>query len=76
MSVRVGTTDRAITAFGGAELLREAGAVIALAEQLDDCLKMGRHLPASPESGGANGTSKTWPSTSATISQCAGSFAG
>ncbi len=40
MSVRVGTTDRAITAFGGAELLREAAGVVRLAEELDDCLKL------------------------------------
>ncbi len=40
MSVRVGTTDRAITAFGGAELLREAGRVVGLAGELDDCLKL------------------------------------
>lgn len=40
MSVRVGTTDRAITAFGGAELLREAGRVAGLAGELDDCLKL------------------------------------
>ncbi len=40
MSVRVGTTDRAITAFGGAELLREAGRAVGLAAELDDCLKL------------------------------------
>ncbi len=40
MSVRVGTTDRAITAFGGAELLREAGRVVGLARELDDCLTL------------------------------------
>lgn len=40
MSVRVATTDRAITAFGGAELLREAGRVVGLVEELDDCLKL------------------------------------
>ncbi len=40
MSVRVATTDRAITAFGGAELLREAGRVVGLAGTLDDCLKL------------------------------------
>lgn len=39
MSVRVGTTDRAITAFGGAELLRAAGVAVGLADELDDCLK-------------------------------------
>ncbi len=40
MSVRVGTTNRAITAFGGAELLREAGRAVGLAGELDDCLKV------------------------------------
>ncbi|MDQ4132471.1 MAG: IS1380 family transposase, partial [Actinomycetota bacterium] len=42
MSVRVGTTDRAITAFGGAELLREAAGVVGLAEELDDWLTLKR----------------------------------
>jgi hypothetical protein len=36
----VGTTHRAITAFGGAELLREAGRAVGLAGTLDDCLKL------------------------------------
>jgi hypothetical protein len=36
----VGTTHRAITAFGGADLLREAGRVVGLAGALDDCLKL------------------------------------
>ena len=40
MSVRVGTTDRAITAFGGAPLLREAAAAVGVAEELDHCLKL------------------------------------
>ena len=40
MSVRAGTTDRAITAFGGAELLREAGRAVGLAGELDDCLRL------------------------------------
>ena len=40
MSVRVGTTDRAITAFGGAELLREAGRAVGLVEALDDCVSL------------------------------------
>ncbi len=40
MSVRVATTNRAITAFGGAELLREAGRAVRLAGALDDCLKL------------------------------------
>lgn len=40
MSVRMGTTDRAITAFGGAELLRAAGGAVGLAEALDNCLKL------------------------------------
>ena len=42
MSVRVGTTDRAITAFGGADLLREAGRAVGLAGALDDCLRLKR----------------------------------
>lgn len=40
MSVCVGTTGRAITAFGGAELLRAAAAVVGLAEELDEWLKL------------------------------------
>lgn len=40
MSVRVGTTDRAITAFGGAELLREVGRAVGLADALDGCLSL------------------------------------
>ena len=40
MSVRVGTTDRAITAFAGAELLREAARAVGIASALDDCLKL------------------------------------
>ncbi len=40
MSVRVATTERAITAFGGAELLREAGRAVGLAGELDDSLKL------------------------------------
>jgi hypothetical protein len=40
VSVRVGTTDRAITAFGGAELLREAARAVGLAAALDDCLRL------------------------------------
>ena len=40
MSVRVGTTDRAITAFGGAELLRATAGVVGLPRALDDCLKL------------------------------------
>jgi Transposase DDE domain group 1 len=40
VSVRVGTTDRAITAFGGATLLRETGRAVGLAGELDDCLKL------------------------------------
>jgi hypothetical protein len=42
VSVRVGTTDRAITAFGGAELLREAARAVGLAPALDDCLQLNR----------------------------------
>jgi Transposase DDE domain group 1 len=40
VSVRVATTDRAITAFGGAELLREAGRAVGLGAELDDCIKL------------------------------------
>src|SRR5688572_19043610 len=40
MSVRVGTTDRAITAFGGAELLREAARAVRLSDALDDCVSL------------------------------------
>jgi hypothetical protein len=35
MSVRVGTTDRAITAYGGAELLRETIRAVGLADAVD-----------------------------------------
>jgi hypothetical protein len=42
VSVRVGTTDRAITAFGGAELLREAARAVGLAPALDNCLQLKR----------------------------------
>ena len=40
MSVRVGTTDRAISGFGGAELLREAARAVGLRERLDECLSL------------------------------------
>lgn len=40
MSVRVGTTDRAITAFGGAELLREAARAVGLCDVLEECLRL------------------------------------
>jgi Transposase DDE domain group 1 len=40
VSLRVGTTGRAITAFGGAELLREAARAVGLAEALDDGLRL------------------------------------
>lgn len=40
MSVRVETTDRAITAFGGAELLRETARAVGLRGALDDCLRL------------------------------------
>lgn len=40
MSVRVETTERAITAFGGAELLREATRAVGLSVALDDCLHL------------------------------------
>ena len=41
MSVRVGTTDRAITAYGGAELLRETIRSVGLADAVDTfvCVK-------------------------------------
>lgn len=38
MSVRVGTTERAITAYGGAELLREAARVVGLADAVEASL--------------------------------------
>jgi hypothetical protein len=40
VSVRVGTTDRAITAFGGAELLREAARAVGLVGGLNDGLRL------------------------------------
>lgn len=40
MSVRVATTERAITAFGGAELLREAARAVGVPEALDDSLNL------------------------------------
>ncbi len=40
MSVRVETTDRAITAFGGAELLGEAAQAVGLPDVLDQCLRL------------------------------------
>lgn len=40
MSVRVETTTRAITAFGGAELLREAARAVGLHEAMDDVLSL------------------------------------
>ena len=40
MSVRVATTERAVTAFGGAELLREAARAVGLPAALDDCLTL------------------------------------
>jgi len=40
VSVRVETTDRAITAFGGAELLREAARAVGLADVLDEGLHL------------------------------------
>ena len=42
MSLRVETTYRAITAFGGAELLREAARAVGLPRALDDCLRLMR----------------------------------
>jgi hypothetical protein len=38
--VRVGVTDRAITSFGGAELLRESARAVGLPELLDDGLSL------------------------------------
>jgi Transposase DDE domain group 1 len=40
VSVRVETTDRAVTAFGGAELLREAARAVGLAGVLDRSVKL------------------------------------
>jgi len=40
VSVRVETTDRAITAFGGAELLREAARAVGLGEALEGSLSL------------------------------------
>lgn len=40
MSVRVETTNLAITAFGGAELLREVARAVDLRAALDDCVKL------------------------------------
>lgn len=40
MSVRVETTDRAVTAFGGAELLREAGRAVGLSDALEGSLSL------------------------------------
>lgn len=40
MSVRVGTTSRAVTAYGGAELLREAARAVGAAEALDAALTL------------------------------------
>ncbi|HSH62076.1 MAG TPA: IS1380 family transposase, partial [Acidimicrobiales bacterium] len=44
MSVRVARTERAITAFGGAELLREAGRAVGLASAVDDCLSLKKRV--------------------------------
>jgi hypothetical protein len=40
VSVRIETTERAITAFGGAELLREAGRAVGLSEALEAWLSL------------------------------------
>jgi hypothetical protein len=40
VSVRVGTTDRAVTAYGGAELLRETARAVGLAEEVAACLSL------------------------------------
>jgi hypothetical protein len=42
VSVRVETTDRAITAFGGAELLREAARAVGLPDALEEGLSLKR----------------------------------
>lgn len=40
MSVRVETTARALTAYGGAELLRETARTVGVAEEIDRCLSL------------------------------------
>ena len=42
MSVAIATTNRVITAFAGAELLREAARAVGLRDALDSCLSMKR----------------------------------
>jgi hypothetical protein len=40
MSVRVGTTDRAVTAYGGAELLRETARAVGVADAVERCVSV------------------------------------
>lgn len=40
VSVRVETTERALTAYGGAELLREAARAVAVFEEIDACVSV------------------------------------
>lgn len=42
MSVRVDTTDRALTAYGGAELLRETARAVGLAREVERCVTLKR----------------------------------
>lgn len=51
MSVAVATTNRAITAFGGAELLREAARAVGLGQALDGCLSMKRRARGLSDTG-------------------------
>lgn len=50
MSVRVETTDRALTAYGGAELLRETARVVGLAEGIGACLRLKQRARGLTES--------------------------
>ena len=40
MSIRAGTTSRAITSYGGAELLRETARVVGLDDAVGRCLHL------------------------------------
>jgi hypothetical protein len=40
MSIRVGTTSRAVTSYGGAELLRETARALRLDEAVDRCVHL------------------------------------
>jgi hypothetical protein len=55
VSVRVETTDWAITGFGGAELLREAAWAVGLADVLDDCLSVKKRARGLSDAQFANG---------------------